>query len=141
MTNIDYWELGLLRQVDRWMFVSDSGETNHDWLVAAEFLFDDGAIVVEAVPDDDTISVHAATGALTHWAGESACITADHPAVGLGVRWAWSLTNHRGYADGFQLELAFERATMRLQYISEASRLVEFDVTERAAGSSSSDEK
>ncbi|MCO5319819.1 MAG: DUF6334 family protein [Microthrixaceae bacterium] len=138
MTTIDFWALGPLRRVDRWVFLDDSG-IDDNWLIAVEFGFAEGAVAVEAVPDDDTVSVHAATGVLTHWAGESVRLAADHPAVGLGVRWAWLLTNHQGYMDGFQIEFAFDGASIPLQFVAQASRLVEFDVTERAAAQPTED--
>jgi hypothetical protein len=130
MKTVDWWELGRLVRVDRWLF--DSDEAGHDWLVAIEFVFEKGAIVVEAVPDDDTVSVHVATDALTYWEGESVRVTADHAAIGMGVRWAWSLTNQQGYVDGFQVELTSDRERVRLQFVTVASRLVIFDVLEQA---------
>jgi hypothetical protein len=128
--NIDFWDLGRLIRADRWMFI-DSGETDPNWLVAVEFVFEGGAIVVEAVPEDDTISVHSSAGALKHWSGASTRLAAAHPACGCGVRWAWSLTNHQGYADGFQIEFASDQPAPGFQFVTEASRLVEFTV-ERA---------
>lgn len=63
--------------------------------------FAEGAVAVEAVPDDDTVSVHAATGVLDAWAErESVRLAADPPRSVLS-RWAWLLTNRRATWMGF----------------------------------------
>jgi hypothetical protein len=109
------------------MFVAEPGERS-DWLVAVEFHFELGGVVVEAVPDDDTVSVHPAQDAPKHWAGEATCTPSAHPAVGCQVSWAWWLTNHQGYQDGFQIEFVAGPLVVRQQFLVVASRLLEFDV-------------
>jgi hypothetical protein len=132
-TDIDFWDLGRLLRADRWAF-ADDGETDPDWLVAVEFMFENGTIVVEAVPEDDTISVH--TGALEHWSGDAVRVAESHRARGCAVQRAWFLTNNRGYRDGFQISFHSGKVEMTLQFVTIASRLVEY-LVETAAPSPS----
>jgi hypothetical protein len=68
---------------------------------AVELQFQELAITLSAVADDDTISISQASlaqptpvGYSAHW---DQCL--GHP-----LRWAWLMTNQQGYTDGIRLE-------------------------------------
>src|SRR5688500_12448960 len=64
--------------------------------------------VRRANPDSDTLD--ASRGSLTPDAGEALVEASEstpwQPCIGLGVCWAWRLTNQQGYADGARLEFS-----------------------------------
>lgn len=63
--------------------------------------FERGAVMIEAVGDDDTISVRAVREGDGEVLSE---LTPWRDGIGRGVIWVWSLTNQQGYQDGLQLE-------------------------------------
>ena len=89
--------------------------------------FDKMSLLVATDPDDDSIILRldefAADRATTvHDVSSSALWT---PAIGLGLRWAWELRNHQGYADGVRFEFASPdgRASRRVEFIVAGSAL------------------
>jgi hypothetical protein len=90
------------------------------FITAVGLRFESASAVFRAVPDDDTLAawpeplvpepdeVLVEAGGREPWA---ACI-------GLGVTWAWRLTNQQGYTDGVRLEFSMpgeeSRATVEL---------------------------
>ncbi len=70
-------------------------------LTALTLAFERGSVLIEAVGDDDTISLRAVPEA------DGDVLSQQAPwrnAIGRGVIWVWSLTNQQGYHDGSQLE-------------------------------------
>jgi hypothetical protein len=84
--------------------------------------FERASVVITAVPDDDTISIHV--GQPTSPYQED--ISAREPwqtLVGCGVIWAWSMTNQRGFRDGYQIEFGRPGECWAVQFMSEGSAL------------------
>lgn len=80
-------------------------EGDPQFITAVELRFESLTAVLRAV-SDDTLAVSLST--LVPQLGETLIETADSapwPAcIGLGIRWAWRLTNQQGYSDGVRLE-------------------------------------
>jgi hypothetical protein len=81
-------------------------EGNPRFITAVGLRFEALSAVLRAVPDDDTLAV--SLGRLAREPGETLIDAADSgpwPAcMGLGIRWAWCLTNQQGYSDGVRPE-------------------------------------
>jgi hypothetical protein len=63
--------------------------------------FENGAVLVSAEADDDTITMQAIASL------SGADVSAESPwssAIGRGLMWVWTLTNQQGYQDGCQFE-------------------------------------
>jgi Family of unknown function (DUF6334) len=70
-------------------------------VVSLALQFENGAVLVSAAGDDDTIAVGAVAAA------DGQDISQEMPwraAIGRGLLWWWSLTNQHGFEDGCQLE-------------------------------------
>src|SRR5438067_8887456 len=76
------------------------------FVTAVGLRFESVSAVLRAVADDDTLA--ASLGPLVPEPGETlikAATSAPWPmCIGLGVCWAWQLTNQQGYSDGVRLE-------------------------------------
>jgi hypothetical protein len=113
-----------------------SGRSSEDWLVAAEFRFDEGYLSVEVDPSDDTVDVSfdpARQPTLRHWANGAVRHDANEryaDVLGLGSAWRWVLRNQQGYQDGFQIELGYAFLPVTFQYVAMASRLCRYNVIE-----------
>jgi hypothetical protein len=81
-------------------------EGNQQFITAVELRFESLTAVLRAVQDDDTLAV--SLGMLAPEPGETLIDAADSgpwpTCMGLGIRWAWCLTNQQGYSDGVRLE-------------------------------------
>lgn len=86
------------------------------------FRFERGTITVTAMPDDDTVRLSNQGPTLPHRRDLTAIEPWDR-LVGSGVLWMWTLTNQKGYQDGFQLELGRPGFVWSLQLTCEASSL------------------
>jgi hypothetical protein len=86
------------------------------------FQFEEGSVVVTAVPDDDTITV-AVGGATLPFVHELTGVEPWSRLIGCGVLWLWRMTNHRGYPDGCQIEFARPGEFWGVQLMCEASAL------------------
>jgi len=89
-----------------------------------EYVLDFGtrSIVISAEPKDDSIRAHF--GEPSHSFEEG--LTAREPwrtLIGCSVLWTWTLTNQRGYQDGFQIELARPGECWAIQFMSEGAAL------------------
>lgn len=76
------------------------------FVTAIELRFEFLTVVFRAMPEDDTLAVRFET--LVPESNEELVeLESSAPwseAIGLGVCWAWQLTNQQGYADGIRLE-------------------------------------
>jgi hypothetical protein len=76
------------------------------FITAVELRFKSLIAALRAVPDDDTLAV--SLGRPAPRPGETLIDATDSgpwPAcIGLGICWAWRLTNQQGYSDGVRLE-------------------------------------
>lgn len=93
-----------------------------------QFGFERGALVVTAVPEDDTVTISLANPTLTH----ATDLTTQHPwrmLIGCALVWQWDLTNQHGYLDGCQLEFARPGQCWTLQLICEAGSLTAHALT------------
>jgi len=83
-------------------------EGNPQFITAVELRFESFTVVLRAVPDDDTLAVSLSL--LEPTPGEKlteASNSGPWPAcMGLGICWAWRLTNQQGYSDGVRLEFS-----------------------------------
>jgi Family of unknown function (DUF6334) len=83
-------------------------ESDPRFITAVGLRFESLSAVLRAVPDDDTLAV--SLGLLAPEPGETlidAAASGPWPAcMGLGVCWAWCLTNQQGYSDGLRLEFS-----------------------------------
>jgi Family of unknown function (DUF6334) len=86
------------------------------------FRFEQNSIVVTAVADDDTISM-AVGGATLPFVHDLTEIEPWDKIIGCGVLWLWSLTNHRGFLDGCQIEFGRPGECWGVQLMCEASSL------------------
>lgn len=108
------------------VMVSGSSE---DWLVAAQFRFDEGYLSVEVNPSDDTVDVSfdpARRPTLRNWANGAVRHDANEryaDALGMDSAWRWMLRNQQGFQDGFQIELGTASLPVTFQYVAMASRL------------------
>lgn len=104
-------EMGPLRSV--WC-IRRSNELTADDILSQEdlellvLIFEHATLTLRAVGEDDTIEI--TEGSRPSWPNEHrADISRNFPwstLIGKELRWAWSLTNNRGYPDALQLELA-----------------------------------
>jgi hypothetical protein len=100
-------------------------------LVAVEFEFGEGVLLVEVDPGFDEVELPFGIGLTApvprHWPDatrESVTgTTAYRELRGLDSTWRWVLWNQRGYSDAFQIELGPAGATTTLQYLAIASKL------------------
>jgi hypothetical protein len=93
--------------------------TEPGWNDEIRFFFRRGSLTVRADGTNDTIDLQLDPGATLPGAFPKAW----QRFASLQVRWAWTLENHRGYADGLQLEFAQGETTLGVQIMVEASRL------------------
>lgn len=63
--------------------------------------FENGAVLVTAVGEDDTIALCPVP---TAYGEDVSQAVPWRDAIGRGLLWMWSLTNQQGYEDGCQLE-------------------------------------
>jgi hypothetical protein len=98
-------------------------------LIAAVALdFDQGKLVVEVNPDDDTVAIRLSQNVeLLHWADAIAYERTDESPwssrLGANCVWRWLLTNQQGYQDGAQVELSRDGQYFVVQWIAQASSL------------------
>jgi hypothetical protein len=94
-------DAGRLREVAYARFEGDPR-----FVTAVALRFDSLTAVFRAMPDDDTLA--ASVGALNPAADQVlADVSRDFPwanCIGLGLSWAWGMTNQQGYTDGVRLE-------------------------------------
>ena len=83
-------------------------EGNPNCVTAVLLRFDSVSTVFRAVADDDTLTI--TLGPLVPAMGERLLNVGSYPpwsrCIGLGVAWAWQLTNQQGYSDGVRLEFS-----------------------------------
>jgi uncharacterized protein DUF6334 len=83
-------------------------EGDPQFITAVGLRFESLTAVLRAVPDDD--SLEASLGLLAPEPHETLFEATDSgpwPAcMGLGICWAWCLTNQQGYSDGVRLEFS-----------------------------------
>lgn len=105
-------EFGVLKHVD-------VTEFEPGWITAIRLQFESGDQTIEVDDSDDTMrwtvgrSVEPAAETPPSWV----------PLLESRVRWAWLLTNHRGFRDALQLEFSRDRQSTYLQFLVEGSRL------------------
>jgi hypothetical protein len=97
-----YDDGGPLVGVDYTLFEGDP-----QFITAVGMRFESLSAVFRAVADDDTLTV--SLGPLVPRSDER-LLEANNSTpwascLGLGIGWAWRLTNHEGYDDGVRLEL------------------------------------
>lgn len=98
------------------------GETTNVRYDEYLFRFERGALVVTAEPSDDTIRLSTAGATLPNVVE----LTGEEPwdrLIGCGVIWIWLLTNHRGHADGFQVEFGRPGSCWSRQLMCEGAAL------------------
>jgi hypothetical protein len=83
-------------------------EGDPQFITAVGLRFESLSAVLRAVPDDDTLAV--SLGMLVPEPHETLFEAADSGpwpvCMGLGICWAWCLTNQQGYSDGVRLEFS-----------------------------------
>jgi hypothetical protein len=96
-------------------------------VTAIELRFESVSAVFRAVADDDTLAVSLGTLKLEP---DETLIEAGNSApwaecLGLGMCWAWRLTNQQGYTDGSRLEFSVpgEESRAIVEFIVEASAI------------------
>jgi hypothetical protein len=83
-------------------------EGDPKFVTAVELRFESLTAVLRAVPDDDTLAVNLSM--LAPRPGEMLIDATDSgpwpSCIGLGICWAWRMTNQQGYSDGVRLEFS-----------------------------------
>jgi hypothetical protein len=101
---VDWWSLGPLESVTEYLF--GDGPSSRG---AVKLRFRDGTVVATAMPDTDELEVRGEDEPVPRPLDEAPDDSASRrlpwsEVVGLEVSWGWRLTNHQGYADGYELE-------------------------------------
>jgi hypothetical protein len=99
------------------------------FVTAIGLRFESVSAVFRAVSDDDTLAL--SLGPLLPSPEETVvAASGSHPwseCAGLGVRWAWRLTNQQGYSDGVRLEFSepgqVSRAVVEMVVVASAIHL------------------
>ena len=115
---------------------SASFEGDPSFITALVLRFESVTAVFRAVPDDDTLSV-----TLSPFVVETDETLADagssppwSTCLGLGVCWAWRLTNQQGYSDGVRLEFSVpgEESLATVELVVSASAIYVFVIAPTA---------
>jgi hypothetical protein len=86
------------------------------------FSFEGGDLTLTVQAADDTIIWDLGRASTTTERGKSSPSWSD-ALLQCRVRWIWELRNHRGYADGIQLEFWRDNETTIVQLVAEGSAL------------------
>ena len=108
-------------------------EGDPKFVTAVELRFESVSAVFRAIADDDTLAVSLST---LEPAPDETLVEAGNSApwaecLGLGICWAWRLTNQQGYTDGSRLEFSEpgEEPHAVVEFIVEASAINIFVAT------------
>ena len=112
-------------------------ESNPQFITAVELRFDATSAVFRAVADDDTL-LPSFGDPLAPEPNETVIDVGNSApwlaCAGLGVCWAWRLTNQQGYSDGVRLEFSEpgEESRATVELVVSASAIDVFVVTPNA---------
>ena len=107
------------------------------FVTAVVLRFESVSAVFRAIADDDTLAVSLGQLApdMDETLIDAATCAPWSECMGLGVRWAWQLTNQQGYSDGVRLEFGKpgEESRSVVELIAVASAIQMFVVVSGAS--------
>lgn len=92
--------------------------------------FENGALTIEAVPEDDTLKLSVGPE-LEAGSQELSDVPPWSVLIGGTPIWFWSLTNHQGYTDGLQLLFRKDGKDIGFQIVVMATSLKPYLVIEQ----------
>jgi hypothetical protein len=112
------------------------GDSQGHALVAVALHFNEGVLVIEVDPEDDTVDIRLGSEAdLLHSPGTTESDRSFEPQwsplLGFNCAWRWVFTNQQGYRDGAQVELSHDGQHFGFQWIAAASSLLAAEVIQR----------